>query len=131
MADPQPSDKTGDSPDPATERLRRKLVRFMAINLGVLFVALMAVVIAIVYRVLWAAPDAEPETVAVSEIPSPPPGSQLTGQIDLPEGARLVSHTLSGNRLALDVQIGGEREILIYDIAEGRMIGRFALSGVR
>ena len=36
--------------DPAVERVRRKLVRFMAINLGLLFAALMAVVAAVVYK---------------------------------------------------------------------------------
>ena len=36
--------------DPAVEKVRKKLVRFVAINLGLLFVALMAVVGAIVYK---------------------------------------------------------------------------------
>jgi hypothetical protein len=44
--------------DPAVDRVRRKLVRFMAINLGLLFLALMAVVLAIVYR--WTR-EPEPE----------------------------------------------------------------------
>jgi hypothetical protein len=52
MADTKPG-QADEQLDPATERVRRKLVRFMAINLGILFVALMAVVIAIVYRAFW------------------------------------------------------------------------------
>jgi hypothetical protein len=55
----------------------------------------------------------------------------LTGEIALPAGARVISHALSGNRLTLDVEVNGERSILVYDIAEGRTIGRFTLSGAR
>jgi hypothetical protein len=129
MAEAQPPNEKDQPLDPASERLRRKLVRFMAINLGILFVALMAVVIAIVYRAFLSAP--EPAPAEIAEIPAPPPGSMLTGEIALPDGARVISHALSGNRLTLDVEAGGERSILVYDIGEGRMIGRFALAGAR
>ena len=44
-------DDEKDKPlDPAVEKVRKKLVRFVAINLGLLFLALMAVVGAIVYK---------------------------------------------------------------------------------
>src|SRR5690606_16507642 len=36
--------------DPAAENVRRKMLRFMFINLGILFLALMAVMIALVYK---------------------------------------------------------------------------------
>ncbi len=128
MAETKPS-QADEQLDPATERVRRKLVRFMAINLGILFVALMAVVIAIVYRAFLS--DSPPETEVVTEIPAPPPGSMLTGEIALPEGARVISHALSGNRLTLDIEVDGQRSILVYDLAEGRTIGRFTLTGTR
>lgn len=128
MAEAQTSKPTDETPDPAAERLRRKLVRFMAINLGILFIALMAVVIAIVYRAFLADPGQE---TAMAEIPAPPPGSMLTGEITLPDGASVVSHALSGNRLTLDIEADGTRAILIYDISQGRMIGRFDLSGAQ
>lgn len=128
MAETKPSEAE-QQPDPATERVRRKLVRFMAINLGVLFIALMAVVIAIVYRAFTADSPTEPEMA--SELPTPPPGSMLTGEIALPEGSRMISHALSGNRLTLDIEVDGQRLILVYDIAEGRTIGRFTLTGTR
>lgn len=128
MAETKPS-QADEQLDPATERVRRKLVRFMAINLGILFVALMAVVIAIVYRAFLS--DSPPGPEVVTEIPAPPPGSMLTGEIALPEGARVISHALSGNRLTLDIEVDGQRSILVYDIAEGRTIGRFTLTGTR
>ncbi len=110
--------------DPAAERVRRKLARFMVINLAILFVAVMAVVVALVYR---SGRNEEARPPAVSELPVPPAGSVLSGEIALPAGARLLSHALSGNRLTLDVEQGGERIILIYDIGEGRVIGRFTI----
>lgn len=129
MADSKP-DPADEQLDPAAERVRRKLVRFMAINLGILFLALMAVVAALVYRAFLSnGPDETP--AMITEIPTPPPGSMLTGEIALPDGARVVSHALSGNRLTIDIEVSGERSILVYDIAEGRIIGRFTLSGAR
>ena len=50
MAQPTFDDEEEKPLDPAVEKVRRKLVRFVAINLGLLFVALMAVVGAIVYK---------------------------------------------------------------------------------
>jgi len=118
-------DDTEDKPlDPAVERVRARLVRFMIINLGILFIALMAVVIAIVYRSNRAP---QPPVIAPSELPQPVPGESEVahGQITLPAGARITSHTLSGNRLSLDLSLaGGGRAFLIYDIATSRVIAR-------
>lgn len=109
--------------DPAVENLRRKLVRFVAINLGLLFIALMAVVGALVYKSLTASPPA-----AVAE--TPPLQSVVEGTIPLPPGARIVSQSLSGNRIALELQLSdGGRAIHIYDITAGRIVGRFAVAG--
>ena len=50
MARPALDDEKEKPLDPAVEKVRRKLVRFVAINLGLLFIALMAVVAALVYK---------------------------------------------------------------------------------
>ncbi|MET0576211.1 MAG: fimbrial protein [Mesorhizobium sp.] len=120
------SDDNDDKPlDPAVEKVRKKLVRFVAINLGLLFVALMAVVGAIVYKSGRSAPEtASPASV----VPSPAEGAMLTGDIALPAGARLLSQSLSGNRIALDAELSdGSRAILLYDIGERRIVGHFAV----
>jgi hypothetical protein len=126
MARP-PDDETEEKPlDPAAERVRRKLVRFMAVNLGILFLALMAVAAALVYRT----GRSEPETAIVppSAVPSPAEGATLTGDIDLPDGARLLSQSLSGNRILLDAELAdGSRALFLYDIAEKRIVGRFTV----
>jgi hypothetical protein len=126
MAPPTIDDNEEKPLDPAVEKVRRKLVRFVAINLGLLFLALMAVLAAIVYKT-----GNENEAAAVGggeAVSSPAEGGVMAGDIALPAGARLISHSLSGNRITLDAELaGGGRAIFLYDIAERRMIGRFDL----
>ncbi len=121
-----PLDDEQEKPlDPAVERVRRKLVRFVAINLGLLFLALMAVVVAIVYR---ASRVEEPVPAAVSELPRPADGTVLEGEIALPRGARIVSHALSGGVISLQLELpDGGRSILLYDTTRGAPVGRFAV----
>ena len=112
--------------DPAVEKVRRKLVRFVAINLGLLFIALMAVVAALVYKSRTAAP---PAVVAAPDAEAPSPGGVVEGQIPLPAGARIVSQSLSGSRLALSLEFSdGRRAVYLYDIAARRIVGRFAVT---
>jgi hypothetical protein len=124
----QPDDDKDDKPlDPAVEKVRRKLVRFVGINLGLLFVALMAVVGAIVYKTRMEAPAVAP--LPMSDIPMPADGALVEAAIPLPQNAMLLTQSLSGNRLALDVALpDGSRAIFLYDLAEKRMIGRYAVT---
>ena len=112
--------------DPGVEKVRKKLVRFVAINLGLLFIALMAVVAALVYKSRNTSPQQTAELS--SDIPIPP-GSLLEADIPLPAGANIVSQSLSGNRIALEIELpGGSRAIRIYDIPERRIVGRFTIT---
>jgi hypothetical protein len=104
--------------DPAAEKVRRKLIRFMIINLGLLFLALMVVIGALVYKA---------RNAPVSDVQIPA-GAPLSGDIVLPVGAKVVSQSLSGNRLSIDAELAdGGRAIFVYDIAERRMIGQFPI----
>jgi hypothetical protein len=111
--------------DPAVERVRRKLVRFMAINLGLLFLALMAVVLAIVYR--WTR-NPEPEATPTAETAAIPQGDARIQAVPLPEGTRVTGQSLSGNCVALDtIEATGARVLVIYDFAAGRIVARVSL----
>ena len=126
MAEIEQEDIEDKPLDPAVERVRAKLVRFMIINLSILFIALMAVVIAIVYR-----KGREPQApvVAPSELPVLPAGEIAHKEIALPAGTRILNHTLAGDRLSLDVALAdGRQAILIYDIITGRIIARLEVS---
>ena len=109
--------------DPAVENVRRKLIRFMLVNLAVLAVALIAVVGAIVYKSRNSPPAVAQPSLSV------PSDGMVEGEIALPPGARLVSQSISGDRLVLEVEeFGGTPALYVYDIAAGRMVGRFVIS---
>ncbi|RWB72936.1 MAG: fimbrial protein [Mesorhizobium sp.] len=110
--------------DPAAENVRRKLVRFMVVNLGLLFLALMVVIGALVYKARNA-PVAGSAPAGDVQVPA---GASLSGDIVLPVGAKMISQSLSGNRLSIDAELAdGSRSIFVYDIAERRIIGQFAI----
>ncbi|MBN7757022.1 fimbrial protein [Nitratireductor aquimarinus] len=107
--------------DPAAERVRRKMVRFMGINLAILFTAVMAVVLAFVYKTLSEKPEEPADAIAL-------PGDAMEGVIDLPEGARVLSQSLDGARISLHVRLAdGDEELRLYDLSNGNMAARFTL----
>jgi hypothetical protein len=110
--------------DPQVEKVRKKLVRFVAINLGLLFLALMVVIVALVYKARNV-PPASPPPAGDIQVPA---GEPVSSDIVLPVGAKVVSQSLSGNRVSIDAELtDGSRAIFVYDIAERRIIGRFAI----
>ncbi|MER8478739.1 MULTISPECIES: fimbrial protein [unclassified Mesorhizobium] len=124
MAQPLADEDEEKPLDPEVEKVRRKLVRFVAINLGLLFLALMVVIAALVYKARNAPPAAPPLTsdIQVSA------GEPVSGDIVLPVGARVVSQSLSGNRLSIDAELAdGSRAIFVYDTTERRIVGRFSI----
>lgn len=124
MARPSVDDTEEKPLDPAAERVRRKMVRFVAVNLGLLFLAVMAVLVAVVYKTFDGGAPAD----AVSEIPVPD-GVPLELDLPLPAGSRVVGHALSGNRVSLELEgTDGKRSLLIYDIAARRVVARIALT---
>ncbi|TIR15559.1 MAG: fimbrial protein [Mesorhizobium sp.] len=124
MARPTAEEDEEKPLDPAAENVRRKLVRFMIVNLGLLFLALMVVIGALVYKARNA-PVAGSAPAGDVQLPA---GALLSGDIVLPVGAKVISHSLSGNRLSIDAELAdGSRSIFVYDIAERRIIGQFAI----
>jgi hypothetical protein len=110
--------------DPHLENVRRKMIRFMGINLGILFLALMVVIAALVYK---SRSNKTPDLPAASEIPVPP-GEPLSGDIVLPVGAKITSQSLSGNRISIMAELAdGSYAVFVYDMAERRIVGRFAI----
>jgi len=107
--------------DPAAENVRRKMLRFMFINLGILFFALMAVMVALVYKSFGPSPS---DTVTQA----PPSSEMISGSILLPPSSQVVSQSLDGNRITLHIRRnGGGESILLYDLTERRVIGNFEI----
>ncbi|MBV2144700.1 hypothetical protein KUG47_14465 [Falsochrobactrum sp. TDYN1] len=122
--------------DPAMERVRRKMIRLLAVSIGVMLIGLMAVLVAVVYKINRA-PDAAAVEEARSDIPGqtapvqPEPVKLIESQIELAPGTRLLSQSLSGGQLSLETLLpDGGTEILVYDYRESRVIGRIKLGNV-
>lgn len=112
--------------DPAMERVRRKMIRLLAVSIGIMVIGLMAVLAAIVYKINQ--PVREVATPIRSEIPEQPLGAALTGEsITLDAGTRILSHNLSDNTLSLETRLAdGTRQILVYDVATKRVVARIS-----
>ena len=124
MARPADDEDQEKPLDPEIEKVRGRLIRFMAINLGLLLLALMVVIAAIVYK-SRKAPPANPPLASDIQVPG---GEPLAEDIALPVGAKVISQSLSGNRISIDAELAdGSRAIFVYDMAERRMIARFAI----
>ncbi|OYR21061.1 hypothetical protein [Brucella thiophenivorans] len=124
--------------DPAMEKVRRKMIRLLAVSIGVMLIGLMAVLVAVVYKINRA-PDTTETEAARSEIPGlvaplpvkPEPPKLIESQIDLAPGTRLLSQSLSGDQLSLETLLpDGGTELIIYDYRESRILGRIKLGNV-
>ena len=124
MAAPQSNDD--EKPlDPEVERVRRKLLRFMIVNLAILFVAFAAVIGGFIYKSSHASKKAAEQDAGVR----PPSGADAaSATIAIPAGARIVSQTLSGKEVLLGLEwADGTRSFLLYDLGAGRTLGTYAV----
>lgn len=109
--------------DPAMEKVRRKMVRLLVVSIGIMMAGLMAVLFTIVYKT---SSDQPAGSGQAADLSLPPVGEMLTGDIALPSGAEIRSHSLDAGRIALQVQlVDGTRRLYLYDLAARRMIGSF------
>lgn len=100
--------------DPAVERVRRKLLRFAIVNVGILFLALAIVVAALAWRTVSAAKD---------------PEAFVQAELALPEGARISSHSVSPVEVSLLAALpDGTSAVFIFSRNDGRLVGRYAIA---
>jgi hypothetical protein len=98
------------------------MVRLLLVSIGIMMVGLMAVLGAIVYKI-GEAPDA---TVAAAGGMEIAPGT--TGIVDLPPDAEVVSATLDGDNVMLQLRLaGGGRELVIHSLSRNRIVARLSL----
>jgi hypothetical protein len=111
--------------DPEVERVRRKLLRFMIVNLVILFVAFAAVIGAFIYK----SSHASKRTAEQEAQSRPPSGADaVIGTISIPAGAQIVSQTLAGKEVLFGLELAdGSRSFLLYDLGTGRMLGTYAV----
>jgi len=108
--------------DPATERVRKKLVRFSAVFMGLNILALMAVLVAIVYRI-----GGYGDTEEASQAASAPVEPGFEQLLDVPDGSRVRSASRNGNDVTLVLDLpGGKTAVWFYDLASGQVSGKLA-----
>jgi uncharacterized SAM-binding protein YcdF (DUF218 family) len=124
MAAPQLNDD--DKPlDPEVERVRRKLLRFMIVNLAILFVAFAAVIGGFIYKSSHASKKAAGQE---AEARPPSDADAVAATIAIPAGARNVSQTIAGKEVLLGLELAdGSHSLLLYDLGAGRTLGTYAV----
>lgn len=99
--------------DPATERLRRKMVRLLAVSITTMLVAVMAVLATVVYK--------------VSRGDGPAQAPNQTVAIDLPAGTAIEEMTMEGGEALLRVRDGETERLLRIDLSSGRVVARYEI----
>ena len=108
-------DERDEAPlDSAAERLRRKMVRLLAVSIGTMFVAVMAVLGAVVYKLS----QRDAPAAAASAAPL---------AIDLPAGAVVKEMAAGDGAILLRVREGTIARLLHGAAATGRIVGRYEL----
>lgn len=113
MVAQDPDDILDEKPlDPEVERIRARMVRLLAVSISIMFAGLMAVLIAIFYKMSNDAP------------------SRLAEQtITLPAGAEIVGEALGDGNIMLRVrEADGGEYLLIRTMQSGDMVAKIVIA---
>ncbi|MBW9056289.1 hypothetical protein [Rhizobium mesosinicum] len=113
--------------DPAMENVRRKMVRLQIVSGAIMFVSLMAVFGAVVYKVTRTEPSQTATSAGSSGVPSDAP---VNSTASLPLGFKIEQTSLSGGQILFyGTAVDGKRKALVFDIKAGRIVADITLSG--
>ncbi|MEO0637518.1 MAG: fimbrial protein [Pseudomonadota bacterium] len=114
-------DLPDDEPlDPAVERVRQKMQRVQLVSLSIMMLGFVAVLAAISYRIWFQEPDSSTTATAV-------PGSTVEASLAVPDGARIVETSLSGDRILIRLANGNGTALWVVDAISGQVISKIAL----
>ena len=99
--------------DPATEKVRRKMVRLLAVSIGVMMIGLMAVLTAVVYK-----------SVGTGNA-GPVAGSQLT--VALPAGAEVIETSLDGDRALVRANTAEGMRLFLVSLDNGTVVASYRI----
>lgn len=126
MTNFEPEEQEEKPLDPALENVRRKMVRLQLVSAGIMFVSLMAVLGAVVYKATKSE-TREPQASATLAIPADQP---VMATASLPQGFTVQSTALSGSQILFFGQMAdGTRKALVFDIAIGRVVADVTVAG--
>jgi hypothetical protein len=93
----------------------------LAVTLGII---LIGVLVGGVGVVMWKISGGPVKPAQRSALP-------FTYNMELPDGARVITTSLDGDRLAVTIAHDGTMSVLILDLASGRILGRVELTPTR
>ena len=109
--------------DPEMEKVRRKMVRLLAVSIGIMFIGLMAVLGAIVYKFTQNDEAAPAEGLVADRAMNVPSDAPLEAVASLPAGFEVESVSLDGSRIGFFGRAAdGSRRIIIHDMTVGRIV---------
>ncbi|MBB3589802.1 hypothetical protein FHX08_000146 [Rhizobium sp. BK529] len=113
--------------DPAMENVRRKMIRLQIVSGAIMFVSLMAVFGAVVYKVTRPEPSQATTSAGSFGVPSDAPVSSTAS---LPLGFKIEQTSLSGGQILFyGTAVDGKRKALVLDIKASRIVADITLSG--
>ena len=111
-----PTDDEREAPlDPAIARVQARLKTMMLIAAGTLGIGLIAVFVAIAFRVAKSGQDA------------PPPGTPFQTLVEVATPGTVVATDVDGDRLSLTIDGPEGKVIEIHHLPSGKLIGRAVL----
>lgn len=119
--------------DPKLEDIRRRMMRRMLISMGTMTIGLLALLFAIIYKINddsdTAQQDAQRSVIpgnGNSEIIERPLSEAL--DVDIPEGSNIMSSSLSGNRLLLEIRLQDRStQLWIVNMISGEVESRVSV----
>lgn len=104
--------------DPAMEKVRRKMIRLQIVSGSVMFISLMAVFGAVVYKAVG--PSKTVGTTATTTVPSDAP---VAATASLPQGFTIENVSFaSGDMLFYGRLANGTRKALVFNVQAGRFV---------
>lgn len=112
--------------DPVLEKVRRKMIRLLAVSIGIILVALVGVIIAIVYKTK----EVSKKDAAQSQSLRVPSDAPVNATVNLPAGFKVTSTALSGDRILFyGVTASGQPKAYVFDMSTASVIADITLGG--
>ena len=123
----EPDDQEEKPLDPAMESVRRKMVRLQIVSGAIMFVSLMAVFGAVVYKAMHSEAKEAASAVTASGVPSDAP---LATTVSLPLGFKVRSTSFSAGQILFYGETAeGKNKALVFDLRTGRTVADVTVAG--
>ncbi|MCZ4074173.1 MULTISPECIES: hypothetical protein [Agrobacterium] len=123
-------DEQEDKPlDPAMEKVRRKMIRLQIVSGSVMFISLMAVFGAVVYKAMGPSKAVQTQGEAPN-LAVPTGNGPLAVTASLPQGFTIDNVSYSGGDMLFYGRLAnGTRKALVFNVAAGRFLADVTVDG--